>query len=41
MASSDDEGEIAALFARSLATEDLAEGKRAFAERRTPNFGDR
>ncbi|MDW7710354.1 MAG: enoyl-CoA hydratase/isomerase family protein [Deferrisomatales bacterium] len=39
--SSEDEGELAALFARSLATEDLAEGKRALAERRTPIFQDR
>lgn len=39
--SPENEAELGALFAQSLATEDLAEGKRALAERRRPDFGDR
>jgi enoyl-CoA hydratase/carnithine racemase len=40
-ASPEDEAELAALFGRSLATEDLAEGKKALAERRKPRFAGR
>ena len=36
--SEDEESELAALFARSLMTEDLQEGKRAFMEKRKPRF---
>jgi enoyl-CoA hydratase/carnithine racemase len=36
--SREDEGELAALFSQSLATRDVAEGKRALSERRKPEF---
>lgn len=36
--SAEDEPELAALFKKSLATADVAEGKRALAERRKPRF---
>ena len=39
--SEDEESDLAALFARSLGTEDLQEGKRAFMEKRKPCFKDR
>lgn len=39
--SEDEESELAALFARSLMTEDLQEGKRAFMEKRNPCFKGR
>jgi len=39
--SKDEESELAALFARSLMTEDLQEGKRAFMEKRKPRFKGR
>ncbi len=39
--SEDEESELAALFARSLMTEDLQEGKRAFMEKRKPCFKGR
>ena len=39
--SEDEESELAALFARSLMTEDLQEGKRAFMEKRKPRFKGR
>ena len=39
--SEDEESKLAALFARSLTTEDLQEGKRAFMEKRKPRFIDR
>lgn len=40
-ASSEDEAELRGLFRRSLGTADVAEGKRALAERRKPRFEGR
>lgn len=39
--SPEEKDELATLFARSLASDDLIEGKRAFAERRKPRFSGR
>lgn len=36
--SAEDRAELSALFRRSLATQDIVEGKKALAERRKPNF---